>query len=263
MSYYDRDTCYSCGPCKRCFYSTCDRCSASCCIDNMNSHRELYRLNDDFSLYLQNALNDLCRKCDEIRNSLINSYGININYNSSFYSIYDCENFLNILREKRTELNNLKYNEENQIVDLIKKCEENMKQLKLEKEKKLIQIMEQFDKKTKTSEDLFLNEKKNLKIKMEKKEKLIQNLKDIGANKELILKNYEAKEILKADAEYNKNINELDEQYKFQEEKLEYTDNEKKLKEKYSDEIQKIKSYSDNPYFKNIINSFGINKYLK
>jgi len=42
----------------------------------------------------------------------------------------------------------------------------------------LIQIMEQFDKKTKTSEDLFLNEKKNLKIKMEKKEKLIQNLKD-------------------------------------------------------------------------------------
>ena len=49
-------------------------------------------------------------------------------------------------------------------------------------------IKEQYDKKTKTLGDIFLYGKKNLKIRMDKKEKLIQNLNDIRANKELILK---------------------------------------------------------------------------
>ena len=39
-------------------------------LDCMNSHRELYRLNDDFSLYLKYVMNSLCRKSDEIENSL-------------------------------------------------------------------------------------------------------------------------------------------------------------------------------------------------
>ena len=55
---------------------------------------------------------------------------------------------------------------------------------------------------------------------MDKNEKLIQNLNDIGGYKELSLKNYEDEELLKADSENNKNINYLDEQYKFQEEKI-------------------------------------------
>ena len=42
---------------------------------------------------------------------------------------------------------------------------------------------------------------------MDKNEKLIQNLNDIGAYKELSLKNYEDEELLKADSENNKNIN--------------------------------------------------------
>ena len=55
---------------------------------------------------------------------------------------------------------------------------------------------------------------------MDKNEKLIQNLNDIGAYKELSLKKYEDEELLKVDSENNKNINYLDEQYKFQEEKI-------------------------------------------
>ena len=46
----------------------------------MNSNWELFRLNDNFSLYLKYALNVLYRKCDEIRNSLNNSYIINFRY---------------------------------------------------------------------------------------------------------------------------------------------------------------------------------------
>jgi hypothetical protein len=65
------------------------------------------------------------------------------------------------------------------------------KAIQIKKQKKIFcLIKEQLDKKTKTSRDLFLN-KKNLKIKMEKNEKPTQNLNDIGANKELIVKNYE------------------------------------------------------------------------
>lgn len=96
----------------------------------------MFRLNDDFRLYLKYVMDSLWRKSDEIRNSLINSYGINISYYSSIYIIYDCKNFLNILREKNTILNNIKYNKENQIVDIIKKCGENIKQFKSKNKKK-------------------------------------------------------------------------------------------------------------------------------
>ena len=96
----------------------------------------MFRLNDDFRLYLKYVMNSLCRKSDEIENSLINSYGINISYYSSIYIIYDCKNFLNILREKNTIFNNIKYNKENQIVDIIKKCGENIKQFKSKNKKK-------------------------------------------------------------------------------------------------------------------------------
>ena len=65
------------------------------------------------------------------------------------------------------------------------------KAIQIKKQNKIFcLIKEQLDKKTKTSRDLFLN-KKNLKIKMEKNEKPTKNLNDIGANKELIVKNYE------------------------------------------------------------------------
>jgi len=65
------------------------------------------------------------------------------------------------------------------------------KAIQIKKQKKIFcLIKEQLDKKTKTSRDFFLN-KKNLKIKMEKNEKPTQNLNGIGANKELIVKNYE------------------------------------------------------------------------
>ena len=87
-------------------------------------------------------------------------------------------------------------------------------------------------------------------------------MKDINTNKESILNNYEKEELLKADLEYNKDINEIDKNYKFIEEKLDYTDNEIKLKKQYLDEIQKIKIYSKNPFYNNLITSFGLNTYL-
>ena len=52
----------------------------------------------------------------------------------------------------------------------------------------------------------------------------------------------ERDELIKADSEYNKSIEELN--------------------KKYFEEIQKIKSYSENPFYDNFITSFGLNKYL-
>jgi len=101
-----------------------------------------------------------------------------------------------------------------------------------------------------------------MKIKLEEKENLILNMGEIGLDRESIINNYEKEELLKADLEFNKNIEKLNKKYIINEQKLEYTNEEMKLKNKYLEEIQKIKYYSNNPFYNNLIASFGINQYL-
>ena len=262
MSNYNRYNCYSCGPCNNRNYSKCDNCSASCCIDNMNSHRELFNLNDDFNRLLNNARDDIFKKFNEIRNNLINSYGININNYTNNYYYYDWKMCLYNLREKRNEMNNIYKDKESKYHLIISKNENELKKLNLEHKNKIEELKQKFIKEKYIFENSNSGDENKMKIKLSEKELLIQNMKDINTNKESILNNYEKEELLKADLEYNKDINEIDKNYKFIEEKLDYTDNEIKLKKQYLDEIQKIKIYSKNPFYNNLITSFGLNTYL-
>ena len=115
---------------------------------------------------------------------------------------------------------------------------------------------------TKESENLVFIEEEKLQKKIEEKENLVESMNDLGQDQDLIIQNYERDELIKADSEYNKSIEELNKKYIFKNEKLEYTKEEIQLKNQYFEEIQKIKSYSENPFYDNFITSFGLNKYL-
>lgn len=70
MSRYTCNSCSACG-------GKYDECSANVCMNNMEKHREKFKLNDDFnSIYY--AIQNLYNKCCEIKNNLYNNYGIYI-----------------------------------------------------------------------------------------------------------------------------------------------------------------------------------------
>ena len=228
----------------------------------MISDLELSLLNNNFKKYLVNAIDDLCTKSNEILNNLKNSHGINIKYNHNISNINDCEELLNKLKEKKEELRLTKNDIDKKILDILIYDEENKNKLKLDYEKKLEELEQEVIEGTIDSENMVNIEENKMKIKLEEKENLIINMNDIGKDQESIINNYEKEELSKADLEYNKNIEKLNKKYIIKDEKLEYSNEEIKLKNNYLNEIQKIKSYSNNPFYNNLIFSLGLNQYL-
>ena len=228
----------------------------------MNSDMELSSLNNNFKTYLDFAINDLCIKSHETLNKLKNFHKINIKYNSDFSNLNDCEEFLDKLKEKMKEIRLTKNNIDKKIVEILIYDEENKNKLKLAYEKELEKLDKEVIEGTKDSENIIHAEEDKMKIKLEEKENLILNMSEIGQDQESIINNFEKEELLKADLEYNKNIEKLNQKYIIKEQKFEYTNDEIKLKNKYLEEIQKIKSYSNNPFYNNLIVSFGLNQYL-
>lgn len=228
----------------------------------MNSDMELSLLNNDFKTYLSYAIDDLCNKSNEILNKLKNFHKINITYNPNFSNLNDCEGFLEKLKEKLKEIRLTKNDIDQKILDILINDEENKNKLKLAYEKELEKLDKEVIEGTKDSENIIHAEEDKMKIKLEEKENLILNMSEIGQDQESIINNFEKEELLKADLEYNKNIEKLNKKYIIKEQKFEYTNDEIKLKNKYLEEIQKIKSYSNNPFYNNLIVSFGLNQYL-
>ena len=228
----------------------------------MNSDMELSILNNDFKTYLSYAIDDLCNKSNEILNKLKNFHKINITYNPNFSNLNDCEGFLEKLKEKLKEIRLTKNDIDQKILDILIYDEENKSKLKLAYEKELEKLDKEVIEGTKASENIIHAEEDKMKIKLEEKENLILNMSEIGQDQESIINNFEKEELLKADLEYNKNIEKLNKKYIIKEQKFEYTNDEIKLKNKYLEEIQKIKSYSNNPFYNNLIVSFGLNQYL-
>ena len=228
----------------------------------MNSDMELSLLNNDFKTYLSYAIDDLCNKSNEILNKLKSFHKINITYNPNFSSLNDCEGFLDKLKEKLKEIRLTKNDIDQKILDILIYDEENKNKLKLAYEKELEKLDKEVIEGTKDSENIIHAEEDKMKIKLEEKENLILNMSEIGQDQESIINNFEKEELLKADLEYNKNIEKLNKKYIIKEQKFEYTNDEIKLKNKYLEEIQKIKSYSNNPFYNNLIVSFGLNQYL-
>lgn len=84
----------------------------------------------------------------------------------------------------------------------------------------------------------------------------------LDKDKEKIINDYNEEERLKTNLEFNNKIDEINKNYVYKEEELEYTTKEIELKQQYLNEIQKIKFYLINPLCNNIIISAGLNKYI-
>ena len=112
MSLYDCNSCSACG-------GNCDRCTATVCLKNMESHKEIYKLTNEFDNKFHQALKNLYDRCIEIRNNLLNNYGINIDI-SSIYDTILCEDFLLKIRNKQEESHNY-INKLKQEIENIKK----------------------------------------------------------------------------------------------------------------------------------------------
>lgn len=255
--YYNRYNCFNCSACNNRNYYSCDNCSASCCINCMSSHRDLFNLNDDFNDKLQYAIKDLCEECKDIKRSLSNSYDIYIYYYSELEYLYQCKDFLNSMKKKKTEFENKLNNSEISTIKI--NFTNSLNDLRRQHENNLNRLRNDFnEKKQKCS----FTKDNSLERKTEEKNNLEKDKAKIDEDKEKIIKNYENEEKSKAESEFNKNKNKINEKYVYNEEKLEYTENELKLRQKYIEEIQKIKPYTNDPRFNCIIFSSGLYKYL-
>ena len=229
----------------------------------MISDMELNNLNDNLKTHLDYAINELCNKSYEVLTNLNNYHRIFIKYKTDFSTIEDCEGLLDKLKEKLKEANLTKNKIEIKILKTLTDDEEQKNKLKSDYDMKKAEIEEEIIEGTKDSKNLAYIEEDKLQKKFEEKEILVEKLNDIGPDdQDLIIEKYEKEELLKADSEFKKSIEKINNKYIIKEEKFEYTNEEMDLRNKYFEEIKKIKSYSDNPFYNNFVTSFGLNKYL-
>ena len=63
--------------------------------------------------------------------------------------------------------------------------------------------------------------------------------------------------------EYNTRKTEIKNNYNFKESLLGYSEINKQKKQNYIKNIKRLNTYSNNPNFKNVVNNFKLNKFLK
>ena len=251
--------CNSCSACN----GKCDNCTLEVCINNMEKHREIYKLIKDFDYKTSEALQNLFDKCMEIKSNLYNNYGINI----EIYNIYDTiiisEDFLNKLRIKKEEAENY--------IDKLKKEMENIEKEKTDNINNLNNLHQQnkkeIDKKFEEEEKKYqMNGSSNDEL-INSKKKIINDLikeKDsIFIDIETIVKSFIDEERKNTEKEFDINKIEIDNNNIFIEEEFKYSEKELEKKNEYLNEINKIKKYSDKiPNYENWIMAFNLSKYL-
>ena len=245
---------FSCNACQKCG-ENCDRCGL--CENNIITHNELFYLADNFKEIVEKANKNLFDKVLSINEKL------NYNLNDTL-SISVAENYLNLLTNKKENIENDRKNLENEIFQITHEHLVNLEKLKVNHEKKIRDDYYEFMQKKSNYYDYYKqiqNEiNSSIKEKKEKKKKLEKNkvYKSDEINDNFI---NEKKKIFKE--EYNKNKIEIDEELKVNEEKFEYTKEELKLKNECLNQIQKLKEYSKIiPNFQNCVESFGLQKYI-
>ena len=62
---------------------------------------------------------------------------------------------------------------------------------------------------------------------------------------------------------YNTRKTEIKNNYNFKEPQLGYSEINKQKKQNYIKNIKRLNTYSNNPNFKNVVNNFKLNKFLK
>lgn len=257
-----RYNCASCRPCKDRKYSYCDYCTASCCQDMKRDHNELYCLGDTFQYKVGEALSDLKSKCYSVINNLTN-YSVYLGFYDAG-GIYDCENFLNSMRNRYNDLcsqnSRLTNDIENENNEFYRNCNSlsNQHQIDMKRisnnysyEMAKINNSRATENKNKAQIDSLKENKKELE-----KEKSKKNMDEI-------INKFVEEEKKKEESEFILNKNNIDKENEVEDKKFEYTQEEINLKNSYLDDIKKIKNYSAKiPYFENWMNMYQLNKYI-
>lgn len=261
-----RDNCSICSPCKNINLNYCDKCTASCCQENMKKHREIFYLNDNFSSNVNYAENELTDQAQKTKDNLSKDYNINIGYCTCCVS--HCEVFLDSMKSKYNEMKNhenslnnqMKQNEtkfENEKIiisnnlivklrDINNSCEQKKREITNIKEKKNKDIIKNL-----TTQK---QKKKNLENKKE-------NIKNTNINE--IVNDFINGEKPQMELEYQKKKNLIDDKNKISTVNLEYTDEEKNLENYYLSTICNIKNYSKKiPFFDDWMKAYDLNKYI-
>ena len=254
-----RYNCAFCSPCKDLGLNYCDKCTASCCLENITNHNEIFEYGDRFKNIINNAQNDLYNKSSSISNYLSNNCDIDINLHCN--SI-DCnEDFLMKMKKKKNEIKN----QINYLENQIKKVNENhnmkIKQLNMDHVEKIKICDASFE----NEKSKYKNEDDDRELKEKKEEKKqLENYNKIhNQNKNEIINNFMNEQQSIAEQDFSNKKNQIEQKYKYEKVKLEYTEKEIKMKNDYLNEIQNLKLYSDKiPNFFNIIAGFGLNKFI-
>ena len=254
--------CFSCEKCRNRNYTMCDDCSAYCCVDNMKAHNELFKLSEEFSNEVDVAGLDVFFEQIKIEKDLRDYYGIYLVDDLKSEDFKSWENILYKLREKKNRIRDSMYNEQSNHYYFMDNMKRNYDNLKQEHQNKMRTLKQKLIEEENLLKNSISDNDNRINLKIEEKKNLIKVMNNISSKKESIINNYEKEEISKADLEYKKAIQELDNKYIFKEDNLYYTEDEIKLKNQYLNKIQKIKDYSKNPFFDNFINSFGLSNYL-
>ena len=261
-----REKCKACSPCNNRNYDYCDNCEASCCQENMKKHMEIFSLNDNFWINVNNAENELTTEAQKIKDKLSKIYNINISYCTS--SISHCEDFLDYMKGKYNEMQNLEYSLNNQMCQNKTNFENEKRKISNNLRDKLIELnnscQQQKREITNTKGKRIKDIEKNVTTKEQTKkilEEKKENIKSTNINE--IVNDYINKEKPQMENEYQNEKNIIDDKNKTATVNLEYTEEEKNLENYYLNTICNIKNYSKKiPFFDDWMKAYNLNNYI-
>lgn len=265
-----RTDCYSCPVCSN---GNCDDCSHSKCVECMNSHRNLRRLENEFTDKVNYSKSFIKNECIKEINFLNNSFHTNICYEDNGDELEISRHILDRMKDKIREIQNEIQNIINSLNQKLYDKEE-FKEL-LEKHKKEMEnIKRDFIKK---SEEIKKKYSEEINEKIEKKNQLFNEKKKLNEENQCIekkieeeknkMEKYKYEEENKFENEFIKKKEEINSKYSDLQTDIiltkEYSEMEKKEKNDLVNVIRQIKNYSKIiPNFENFIAFNGITNYL-
>lgn len=255
-----RNSCRACSPCLNRNYKCCDKCDAKCCIDNIQNHKEMFRLGDLFQNKVKYAFQNLYDKCISVYNNL-NNHNIYIFYDQN-NSIESSENYLNSIKNEKNKIEKNRKDLEDNILTEEKEYEIKKQKITYEHDLNLQNIENEYNEKNKKYEK-FEEKIKEINLKQEKKHDL-ENIRDnIGKDKNIIIDNFTNEQKENFEKQLNEEKNKIEESYVFKEIKFEYSQKDIEQKNEYIEEIKKIKEYSNKiPNYDNWMMIYGLNKII-
>lgn len=251
--------CYHCTGCGT--YRACDDCSANCCINNMNSHRALRRLEDRFVEKVNQCPKDTCDYCISKVQNLKKDYDIKIYYEE--YNDY-LEQSKHIIEKLETRKEFIKKKENSIKEDYFVKYR--LKDLECEHKNNMEKIRNEFSEKAKKykkeSADI-IKLKKEIKEKKKEKNNLIEEKDEINSKKNSQKKKFIDENQKVFEEKFIKEKNEIDLNYCYLQDISynikEYSQDEKELKNALLENIRRIKNYKIPEFF---IYNLGLINYL-